>query len=133
MIEAEVTSTGVPFKLDEPIALAFFRIAQEALRNAGKYSGARLVRVELAWKVPELSMAITDDGAGFDPGTASGSGLGLISMRERMRLVGGDLSVTSAKGQGTRIEARVRLVSTPMAVAREEAPLHAERRKRARA
>ncbi len=108
-MKAEFSTHGTPVKIEEDASLALFRVVQEGLRNAAKYSGARKVEVELTWKPQELSLTVSDDGVGFNPDAALGSGLGLISMHERMRLVGGTLSVRSSKGAGTCLTAHIRL------------------------
>lgn len=132
-VEAECSCSGTPVKIEEGVSLALFRIAQEALRNVAKYGNARNVKAELVWRPEELCLAVADDGAGFDPEAVSGVGLGLISMKERMRLVGGELSVRSAPGAGTRIEARVPLVQRKVVASQANVPVLVERRKRARA
>jgi signal transduction histidine kinase len=97
------------------IALCLYRIAQEALHNAAKHSGAGRIDVELNDNNALLRMKITDGGKGFDPGRAS-KGLGLASMRERARMIGGELAIMSAPGRGTTLVAQVRSVaSTPAA------------------
>ena len=131
-IEAECRTSGTPAKLNEDVSLALFRIVQEALRNAQRYSHAQHVTVEVAWTAAAVCVAVTDDGVGFDP-AVSGSGLGLISMKERMRLVAGELSVISAHGAGTRVEAHVPLVQGSSVAALPSVPARVERRKRARA
>jgi signal transduction histidine kinase/ligand-binding sensor domain-containing protein len=91
--------------IDAPaeVALATYRIAQEALRNCLNHSGAREVEVRLHGGQEELSLAISDDGVGFDPDVAARSGIGLSSMRERARLAGISFSNDSQPGAGTRI------------------------------
>jgi signal transduction histidine kinase len=97
------------------IALCLYRIAQEGLHNAAKHSGAGRIDVELTDNNALLRMKITDGGKGFDPGRAS-KGLGLASMRERVRMIGGELDIVSAPGRGTTLVAQVRSVaSTPAA------------------
>ena len=97
------------------MALCLYRVAQEALHNAAKHSGAGRIDVELTDDNALLWMKITDDGKGFDPGRAS-KGLGLASMRERVRMIGGELVIESAPGRGTTLVAQVRSVaSTPAA------------------
>jgi len=92
--------------LDGILALSFLRVVQEALHNIAKHSGAKHVAVELKADAESVSLAITDDGVGFDVEQARlVPGLGLISMRERMHLVGGELEICSAIGRGTRIVA----------------------------
>ena len=129
-VEAECSCSGVPEKIEGTVSLALFRVAQEALRNLGKYSHARTVKVQLACREGHLVLRVTDDGVGFDPDAAAHQhGLGITSMQERLRLVGGELSIHSKPGAGTQIEARVPVVRPEQA----GAPVSAERRKRARA
>jgi signal transduction histidine kinase len=79
-----------------------YRVAQEAISNALRHSGARQVTVSLSRRQRAVVLEVGDDGRGFEP-TAPGAGLGLASMRERARSVGARLTITSAKGTGTRI------------------------------
>jgi signal transduction histidine kinase len=100
----------MPASLPNDIALCVYRVAQEALRNVAKYARVKEATVTLVAVGPELSLRIQDRGAGFDPESVhSKRGLGLSSMAERMRLVQGKLSLTSAPGRGTTIEVRVPL------------------------
>lgn len=93
-----------------PLAVeqALFRVAQEALANVNRHSGATKVEVRLAWAGDALTLAVSDNGNGFDVGRADGRGLGLSSMRERVEAIGGVLRVDSAP-HGTQLEARVSL------------------------
>lgn len=87
------------------VAVCLYRIVQEALCNAAKHGNAREVMVNLALDESEIRLSITDDGCGFDViQTGKCSGLGLISMEERARIVGGRFSLDSHIGTGTRIE-----------------------------
>jgi two-component system sensor histidine kinase UhpB len=88
-------------------ALAFFRISQEALRNAATHGGARRVFLSIARHSDSLELIVKDDGTGFDPDSRRGGGLGLVSMEERARLVGGELFVVTTPGAGTTIRAIV--------------------------
>jgi signal transduction histidine kinase len=97
--------------LPQDVALCLFRVAQEALRNAIKHSGATAVSVHLKGTPERLVLTIADDGRGFDVEAASG-GLGLISMEERVEQVGGTLRIRSQPGVGTHLE-----VSTPLQTA----------------
>jgi two-component system NarL family sensor kinase len=107
---AEFTSVDVPPGVAEEIALCLYRVAQESLRNIGKHAGTATVDVALHGGIDHLSLIITDHGIGFEPEKTRGKGgLGLVSMEERMRNVGGTLSIASAPGAGTRVEARVPL------------------------
>lgn len=104
-----VSSENVAPVLPDDIALCLFRIAQEAMQNAIKHSGARTVRVQLKGDNEFIALKIIDDGAGFDVDAAAGKGLGLISMLERAESVGGTLKVVSRKGTGTRLQVTVPL------------------------
>jgi PAS domain S-box-containing protein len=107
-IAIEFESHDVPRVLPDDAALCLYRITQEALQNAIKHSGATGAKVELAANERELRLTVTDDGHGFDPEAAEARGsLGIVSMRERARMVRGRISVQSRPGEGTRIEARV--------------------------
>jgi PAS domain S-box-containing protein len=102
--------SNIPARIPKNVTLCLFRITQEALRNVVKHSGAAEAAVELSGDGDELSLCISDSGQGFDVESVKGAaGLGLISMRERLRLVGGHLSVISRPSQGTRINVRVPL------------------------
>ncbi|MFJ4623611.1 GAF domain-containing sensor histidine kinase [Streptomyces sp. NPDC088812] len=85
---------------------ALLRVAQEALHNALRHSGAEHVEVSLHRRGPAAVLRVTDDGGGFDPTTVRRAGrhLGLVSMRDRASGVGGSLVVESAPGKGTTIE-----------------------------
>jgi signal transduction histidine kinase len=96
-------------RLDSGKSLCFYRVLQEALQNVAKHSHAIRVDVELRGIGPELILKIVDNGVGFDTEKARfASGLGLLSMRERLKLIGGRLEITSREGHGTQLTARVR-------------------------
>jgi PAS domain S-box-containing protein len=102
---------SVPPELDNEIALCLLRVVQEALHNIAKHSRAALVQVQLSGISRDLVLTISDDGVGFDLTRVRNTvGLGLVSMRERMHLVGGRFDISSKPGSGTRIQARVTLV-----------------------
>jgi signal transduction histidine kinase len=89
------------------MGLAFLRVLQEALQNVLKHSRATSMTVALTTSDRELCLEIIDDGVGFDLESAKlAAGLGLISMRERIHLIGGQFEVWSGPGRGTRIRAR---------------------------
>jgi signal transduction histidine kinase len=92
----------VPDNLSPELALCLFRVVQEALHNAAKYSDASEVTVELTRTAGALLLTVTDDGVGFDVEKAWGKGLGLISIRERVEASGGTVSVESHPDSGTR-------------------------------
>jgi PAS domain S-box-containing protein len=98
-------------KLDGLVALAFLRVLQEGLHNAVKHSRAKLIKVRMTCSDDDLSLEIRDDGVGFDvEGARLAAGLGLISMRERIHLIGGKFEIWASPGQGTRITARAPIV-----------------------
>ncbi len=89
-------------------ALCLFRVAQEALRNVAHHARASRVAISLREVGGGLELEVRDDGVGFDAGTATRKhGLGHVSLRERLHLVGGQLVVASAPGSGTSVLARV--------------------------
>lgn len=96
---------------NEVVALALFRIAQEALRNSAKHGRARHASVALSRGDDELTLVIADDGCGFDVEAVrrSSDGLGLVSIEERARLVKGQAVVASSPGRGTIINVQVPL------------------------
>jgi PAS domain S-box-containing protein len=101
---------GVPGTLPNDVALAIFRVLEEALCNAVRHAAVPRVSVSLGGSRDELRLDVTDEGVGFDPEDAMRShGLGLIGMRERLSLVGGECLIESQPGAGTRIRARVPL------------------------
>lgn len=93
----------VPASIPPDLALALYRVVQEALQNAAKYSHAGHVRVTLRGAAGHLSLAVLDDGVGFDVHDGFGRGLGLISMRERLDAFDGTVDIQSAPGAGTRV------------------------------
>jgi protein-histidine pros-kinase len=97
----------LPEDLPSDVSLAMYRVAQEALHNVEKYSGAREVEIRLKLRGSQLCMQIVDDGVGFAPTHAAADGIGIANMRERMELIGGTIEITSAPMKGTTIEAMV--------------------------
>ena len=82
---------------------ALFRVAQEALANVARHSGANTAEVDLIYTSSTLTLRVADDGRGFDPAQDPGEGFGLQSIRERLMRLGGRVEVESAPGKGTRI------------------------------
>jgi signal transduction histidine kinase len=94
--------------LPSEVTTCLYRVAQEAIRNAEKHSGSRRVRVELAARSDSIRLRVSDAGLGFAATSADCStGLGLVSMAERLRSVGGALTVQSEVNRGTHIEASI--------------------------
>ena len=107
-VSVDFTDRNVPKDLSREVSLCFFRVTQEALRNAVKYSGTRQFSVEIAGINDEVKLIVRDEGAGFDVEEAKKNrGLGLVSMQERVHLVLGSLDVESKPGEGTTILAVV--------------------------
>ena len=109
-VEIAFQSENIPRELPWEISLPLFRVLQEALQNAIKHSGSRQFQVLLRGRANEIELTVHDSGIGFEPEEAiKGSGLGLTSMQERLRLVDGHLSIDSKLHCGTTIQARVPL------------------------
>jgi PAS domain S-box-containing protein len=109
--------SNIPAKLDNDIALTFFRVVQESLHNIAKHSGASNVHVEVAAASGELTLIVRDNGAGFDvQESKAATGLGLASMRERLLLIGGKFDIDSAPGTGTHISARTHLFEAALPI-----------------
>jgi signal transduction histidine kinase len=92
------------------VTICFYRVLQEALTNVAKHAQANHVWVVLHCNANTLSLAVEDDGLGFDAQTAVSvsrqpQSIGLLGMRERLELLGGTLEIKSQPGQGTRLEA----------------------------
>jgi signal transduction histidine kinase len=94
------------------IEATLYRIAQEAIANAIKHSGAESVHVAVRDIGDDVELLVRDDGRGYDTSVAS-AGYGLVGMRERAELLGGVLEVTSAPGAGTTVVARLPSVRRP--------------------
>ncbi len=107
-MQVEFSAGDVPRSLPDELGLCLYRIAQEALQNVVKHSGADHASVEVSSGPGEICLTVTDSGRGFGPESEdTAKGLGLVSMQERVRLVGGELCVDSAPARGTRVEVRV--------------------------
>ena len=103
-----VEASGVPDALSGESSLCLFRVAQEALSNAVRHASASTVTVLLSPRGKGLQLAVSDNGSGFDPGRQRERvSLGLASMRERVRLLHGELDIESTPGRGTTVIAWV--------------------------
>jgi signal transduction histidine kinase len=103
-------SNDVQSALPFEIGLSLFRVLQEALHNVMKHSGVKRIEVQLREDSGEIHLIIRDSGKGFDVEAAlQGKGLGLTSMRERVRLVNGTIAIESKPMSGTTINVRVPL------------------------
>jgi PAS domain S-box-containing protein len=109
-VEIVFRHEGMPSGLSKEISLCLFRVLQESLQNALKYSGVRSFQAELRGTPASIQLIVSDLGAGFDVQDAiRRQGIGLVSMRERVQLVGGELSISSQPGHGTTVNACVPL------------------------
>jgi len=113
--QIEIHSENIPQDLAQNISLTIFRVLQEALQNALKHSGSQRFQVSLQGHSNSLLLSVRDEGVGFKTSEAlRGRGLGLTSMKERIKLVAGELRIDSQPGKGTTIHVRVPLVSATM-------------------
>ena len=105
-------------RLPQEVAGCLYRVAQEALNNASKHSGTSSVQVFVRRERDIVSLTVRDAGKGFDSSTLRESaGIGLASMRERVRSIGGTLAIHSSTGLGTEVIAKVSCVAARMAAA----------------
>jgi signal transduction histidine kinase len=107
-LRVDVDASGVPAGFGAEASLCLFRVAQEALGNAARHAHASAVTVLLAPSGKGLQLAVSDNGSGFDPdGPRDHASLGLASMRERVRILHGELDIESTPGRGTTVVAWV--------------------------
>jgi signal transduction histidine kinase len=113
-VAAEVVVTGDPTSASRSLQIALFRIVQESLCNVRRHAQARHVAITVKFTNTEALCAVVDDGIGFDAGRLSEEmgrrePFGLYGMAERAKLLGGECSVTSKPGAGTRVAVRIPL------------------------
>ncbi len=111
-LEVAVDSDRRRLKLSDELQFVLFKTVRELLVNAVKHSGAGRVSIAVKARGRGLRLTVRDDGRGFDPKklknvSIRGSGFGLVSIRERLKCLGGDLAISSAPGQGTTVEVTV--------------------------
>ena len=107
-VRIEFKHADIPAVVPKEISLCIFRVLQEALQNAVKHSGDDNFIVEMCGTKDGIRLTVSDSGIGFDWRDAMNRrGLGLISMRERLRLVNGELSIQSESARGTTVSAHV--------------------------
>jgi two-component system CheB/CheR fusion protein len=112
-IQLKFTHRGVPASVPFDVSLCLYRVAQECLHNIAKHSGAKEATLALRGVQGGLLLSVIDKGEGFDPDLAADrSGLGIVGIRERVRLVGGSVSIHSRPGHGTAIDVRIPLNRT---------------------
>jgi two-component system sensor histidine kinase UhpB len=106
-LSIQLTAGELPRQLRPAISLCLYRVIQEGLHNIAKHSRASKAEIELRSQGERVLLRIADNGIGFTPGQEPTSGLGLVSMRERVRSLGGTIEITSSPMRGTQIEASV--------------------------
>ena len=107
-ITVEFCAENIPELIPDDTALCLYRVAQEGLQNISRHAEANRAMVAIETRDGEIVLAVQDFGSGFDLDAVRGKGgLGLVSMEERVRLVGGSIDVRSKPGQGTQIEVRI--------------------------
>jgi len=105
-VTIDVHFENIPLALPREISLCLYRVLQEALQNVVKHSVSRQAHVSLNSHINTIDLTVKDSGAGFHPHEAMrGPGLGLTSMKERLKVIGGQLSIDSQPGRGTMIHA----------------------------
>ena len=106
-VEVEVEAPEISPELKEEIKICIYRLTQEALNNVARHSGARHAWVVLEKDQRHIGLTVRDDGKGFDPERSRG--LGLLGMKERLRLLHGFLTIQSSPGAGTTVAANIPL------------------------
>jgi PAS domain S-box-containing protein len=113
-VRTDVKLIELPEIIPDSAAFCLFRIAQEALRNVARHSGSAVAQVSLRPLDGGLQLAVVDNGVGFDPARQrQRPSLGLASMRERVRLIGGEVEIESAPAKGTIVLAWVPFKGEP--------------------
>lgn len=116
LVEEFVTHTGIPCELqvtearidlDDHRATAVFRVLQESLTNVARHADASQVKIVLQCNGQQYQIDVCDNGKGFDPDHTRKKSLGLVGMRERVLILGGEFSIASKPGQGTTLEVRI--------------------------
>jgi signal transduction histidine kinase len=109
----EFSHEDVPASISQDMSLCLYRIVQECLNNIIRHSGAKKAQIELRGTGKEIRLRVSDSGSGFEINSPRiKKGLGLLSMRERLRLIGGTITIKSRPSHGTRIDATVPLERT---------------------
>jgi signal transduction histidine kinase len=108
---------GLPPSLPEQHRTCIYRLVQEALTNCARHAKARTIDVSITGRSGRLAVSVRDDGVGFAPEAVRGRGLGLIGMQERVKELGGEVTLVSQFRKGTSLSAQIPL--------NEEAAVHA--------
>ncbi|MCB0108168.1 MAG: hypothetical protein KDE53_19735 [Caldilineaceae bacterium] len=116
-LTATIAIEGLEERLPRDIELVLYRVGQEALSNVTRHAAATRISVLLRRQAGHVTLVITDDGRGFDPSAPpceKGHGLGLLGMRERMGMIGGELAIRSTVGHGSKIVVQAPLATDPL-------------------
>lgn len=108
-IPVTFTASGAARPLPARVEMGIYRVAQEAVNNAIQHARPQHIRLHLTFAPDHLQLTVEDDGLGFDPSGSIEGHFGLLGLNERIRLLGGSLSVESAPRQGTQVTARIPL------------------------
>jgi two-component system sensor histidine kinase UhpB len=114
-IPVELDARGLRGRLPEEVELVLYRVAQEALTNAAKHAAAGRITLDLERTASDVTLAVQDDGRGFDPSLPNrpgGAGLGLFGMAERVALVGGRFAIWTRPAGGTEVFAFIPLAAS---------------------
>jgi signal transduction histidine kinase len=125
-MEADVHAQNVSEKLPDEYKICIYRIVQEALNNAARHASSRTASVTVAQDSQKIRVSIVDRGCGFDARRVRG--LGLVGMDERVKRLGGTLTIESSPGQGTTVKAELPMPSTTLSEDHEENSGTARRR-----
>jgi two-component system sensor histidine kinase UhpB len=116
-LQAAIAVEGMDHRLPREVELVLYRVGQESLSNVARHAQASRVEVSLRRENGSVMLKVCDDGRGFDPAIVdarSACGLGLLGMRERVGMIGGELTVHSAPGRGTQIRTWAPVVGEPL-------------------
>jgi len=108
-LQVAFTHNSIPSSVDANVSLCLYRITQEALHNVARHGHTREVHVSVASNDGHIALQIADSGVGFDPNDLQSAGLGLASIRERVAVLKGRLTINAAPGAGTRITVHIPL------------------------
>lgn len=112
-LQIAFTHGEMPTSIDSSVSLCLYRIVQEALHNVARHSRASSARVSVSCEDGQIALQIADSGIGFDSARPAHAGLGLVSMRERVAALNGQLAIDAVPGGGTRITVGLPLMNRP--------------------
>jgi signal transduction histidine kinase len=106
-IDCELVAPEPSLGLDDGVELTIFRVAQESLTNVTRHARASSVHVTLQSREGQCLLEVRDDGCGFAPHEVDRDKFGLVGMRERVEMLGGEFSIASVPGEGTALRVRL--------------------------